>query len=52
MMYIIIAILLGYYLGSSSQRREDLKKISTVIKNIKVDKNYKIIKKDETGHIK
>jgi hypothetical protein len=41
--YVIIAFLIGYYLGNSSQRREDIKKVVDLVEKTKSHK-YTIIK--------
>jgi len=41
--YIILALLIGYYLGNSSQRREDIKKVVDLVEKTKSHK-YTIIK--------
>jgi hypothetical protein len=46
MIYVIIAFIIGFYFGNSSQRREDADKVKKLIFDIKPNK-YKVLKRNE-----
>ena len=46
MIYVIVAFVIGFYLGNSSQRREDTDKVKKLVFDIKPHK-YKVLKKNE-----
>jgi len=46
-LWIIVAVLIGYYLGNSSQRREDFNNLSKLQNKLMKKDTYKVLNKKE-----